>query len=248
MRRDSRYIIKSTGVQKKEDVVRQFNLQKDEAILTIVEDILRCATKEHVDSAVMFARALHMEGINPNNYILYFLFLETNNSYVIDQLIGKKNEFNLFSPIKPNWFMLKRTFEILYKFKQVELYRRCVLSLLGIIQNTYKESKYGFNIYKLSVSDVYNIGKYLDKKADQIDRVNRLILDILLDIYQLGTQNGYQSEKNVAMKANEIRMAYFDSRKTLSDVIPDVLLLGSGGKTREIKPSISLTGRATTKK
>ena len=148
MRREVEYRTKRTGMLKEEDLVKDYERLQDRAILSIFRNILRCDTKVNVDSAVMIARYIQSEGINNSNYVLYFLLLETNNSYVIDSLIGQRNEFMLFSSIKPNWFILKRTFEILYRFNNRELNKRSLLSLLGIIQNTYKESKYGFNIYK----------------------------------------------------------------------------------------------------
>ena len=238
MRRQTNYRTNSSIMLKEDNLLKDYETLQDSAILSIFQNILRCNTKLNVDSTVTMARYIASDGINNDNYVLYFLLLETNNNYVIDSLIGNRNEFMLFSSIKPNWYMLKRTFEILYKFKKGELNPRCLLSLLGVIQNTYKESKYGFNIYKLSISDVYNIGKFLEKNNDQLFVANRLILDVLLDIYQLGTHVGYKNEKIVALKANSIRMAFFDKRKDMSDVIPNVLLLNGGIKNKQIKPSI----------
>jgi len=44
--------------------------------------------------------------------------------------------------------------------------------------------------------------------------------------------------KRVAIMANSIRMAFFDERKDMSDAIPDVLLIKSDYKKRQIKPGI----------
>jgi len=40
--------------------------------------------------------------------------------------------------------------------------------------------------------------------------------------------------------ANNIRMAFFDDRKDMSDAIPDVLLIKSDYKKRQIKPGITI--------
>ncbi len=226
------------GRIKESDLLKDFEKQKQNVIISLFENIVLCNTPKAVDSAVTIARYINSLGINNENYVLYFVFLETNNSYVIDSLIGDKNPFLLFSPIRPNWYMLRETFRILSQFKKDELNRKCLLALLGIIQNTYKEPKFGYSVYKLTVSDVYNIGKYLNKDKNQLDEVNLLILDILFDIYLMGIESATREQKQVALKANLIRMAFFDMRKKMSDAIPDVLLIKEKVPKRDIKPSI----------
>ena len=213
---------------------------KDKAIIFLFRNIALCNTKEGVDAALTIARFLNSEGVNSNNYLLYLYLLETNNSYVIDGLIGKRNAFQLFSSINPNWYMLKETFRILALFKRDEIYEKGLFSFFGIIQNAYKSSKFGFSLYKLSMSDVYNIGKYMEKKKDQKDATNRLLLNILFDIYNVGINSRNMEIKRVAIMANSIRMAFFDERKDMSDTIPDVLLLGSDFRKRQIKPTIEI--------
>jgi len=230
--------IKIGGKEKELD--REFEKIKDKTILSILKNILLCNTKRSVDCALTISRYFDFLGLNNDNYLLYLLLLETNNSYVIDGLIGKRDAFLLFSPIKPNGYMLKETFRLLSQFKMGEINDKFLLSLLGIIQNAYKSSKFGFSLYPLSISDVYNIGKYLDKKKDQLEKINRLILDILLNIYQVGIDSFYKDAKQVAITANGIRMAFFDNRKNISDVIPDVLLLNQGYRKKELKPGIVL--------
>ena len=90
------------------------------------------------------------------------------------------------------------------------------------------------------MSDVYNIGKYMEKKKDQKDATNRLLLNILFDIYNVGINSRNMEIKRVTIMANSIRMAFFDERKDMSDTIPDVLLLGSDFRKRQIKPTIEI--------
>jgi len=222
------------------DLLKEYEKLKQRIIISIFENIMLCNTDRTVDIAFTLARYINAIGINNDNYIIYFVLLETNNDYVIESLIGEKNPFLLFSPIRPNWYMLRETFRILSQFKMEEINEKCLLALLGVIQNTYKEPKFGYSVYRLSVSDVYNIGKYLNKKKDQLDEVNRLILDILFDIYLLGVESVSQIQKQIALKANLIRMAFFDNRKKMSDVIPDVLLIKEVYQKKSIEPGIML--------
>jgi len=195
------------------------------ALLALARNVILCNTPEHVDAAAALAQAISGEGMNNRNYLLFLTLLETNNPYVIDILVGQRNAFLLFSPIKPNWFLVKETFRILAKFKGNELAVKALLALLGVIQNAYKTSKDGNKIYPLRMSDVYNIGKHLAKDRDQLDPRNRLLLEILFDIYFVGIDSENRGTKQIGIKANDIRMAFFDHTKRMLDAIPDVLLV-----------------------
>ncbi|MGA2975256.1 MAG: hypothetical protein ABSF77_08090 [Spirochaetia bacterium] len=195
------------------------------ALLTLARNVILCNTPEHVDAAAALAQAISAEGMNNRNYLLFLTLLETNNPSVIDILVGPRNPFLLFSPIKPNWFLVKETFRILAKYKGNELSVKALLALLGVVQNAYKTSKDGFKIYPLRMSDVYNIGKHLDKERDQLDPRNRLLLEILFDIYFVGIDSENRGTKQIGIKANDIRMAFFDNTKRMLDAIPDVLLV-----------------------
>jgi hypothetical protein len=195
------------------------------SLLSLARNVILCNTSEHVDAAAALAEVISGEGMNNRNYLLFLTMLETNNPYVIDTLVGPRNPFLLFSPIKPNWFLLKETFRILAKFKGNELSVKVLLALLGIVQNTYKASKDGYKIYPLRMSDIYNIGKHLDKERDQLDPRNRLLLEILFDMYFVGIDSDDRGPKQIGIKANDIRMAFFDNTKRMIDAIPDVLLV-----------------------
>jgi hypothetical protein len=75
------------------------------------------------------------------------------------------------------------------------------------------------------MSDIYNIGKHLDKERDQMDPRNRLLLEILYDIYFIGIDSDDRAMIQIGIKANDIRMAFFDHTKRMIDAIPDVLLV-----------------------
>jgi hypothetical protein len=195
------------------------------ALLGLARNVLLCNTPEHVDAAAALAQAVSAAGMSNRNYLLFLVLLETNNPTVVEVLIGERNPFLLFSPIKPNWFLIKEAFRILAKYKGNELSAQGLLALLGVVQNAYKTSKDGYRIYPLRMSDVYNIGKHLDEGRDQLDPRNRLLLEILYDIYFVGIDSGDENTKQIGIKANAIRMAFFDNTKRLLDAIPDVLLV-----------------------
>ena len=195
------------------------------ALLSLTRNVILCNTPEHVDAAAALAQVVSADGMNNRNYLLFLTLLETNHPFVIDILVGRRNPFLLFSPIKPNWFLVKETFRILAKFKGNELAEKALLALLGIVQNAYKTSKDGYKIYPLRMSDVYNIGKHLDKERDQLDPRNRLLLEILFDIYFVGIDSDNRATKQIGIKANDIRMSFFDHTKRMVDAIPDVLLV-----------------------
>lgn len=195
------------------------------ALLALARNVILCNTPEAVDAAAALARVISREGMTNRNYLLFLVLMETNNPYVIEVLLDGRNPFVLFAPIKPNWFLIKETFRILAKYKSSELSENALRALLGVVQNAYKTSKYGYKIYPLNMSDVYNIGKYLDKGKDQNDDRNRLLLEILYDIYFVGIDSQDKSTIQVGIKANDIRMAFFDNTKRMVDAIPHVLLV-----------------------
>jgi len=195
------------------------------ALLSLTRTVILCATPEQVDAAAALAQLISAQGLTNHNYLLFLTLLETNNPLVIDVLIGDRNPFLLFAPVKPNRFLLKEAFRILAKYKCNELSEKALLALMGVMQNAYKTSKDGYRIYPLSLSDVYSIGKHLDKERDQLEARNRLLLDILFDIYYVGIDSEDRAATRIGIKANEIRMAFFDRTKKMVDVLPHVLLV-----------------------
>jgi hypothetical protein len=210
---------------KKRLTSRSYRRRIRSALLSLARNVILCNTPEHVDAAAALAQVVSRSGMNNRNYLLFLTLLETNHPIVIDALVGPRNPFVLFSPIKPNWFLVKETFRILAKFKGNELSVTALLALMGIVQNAYKTSKDGYKIYPLRMSDVYSIGKHLDKGRDQLDSRNRLLLEILFDIYFVGIGSDDRGAKLIGIKANDIRMAFFDNTKRMLDAIPDVLLV-----------------------
>lgn len=206
-------------------LLKRYRNRLERSVVGLFDRIMSCTTESAVDAAVAIARQLDREGIGERTWLLALRCLGTNHSQVVRSLIGRRNPFLLLSPIKPKWFLLREVFRLLTRFRRDELEPLVLYALMGVIQTTYKTSKYGYRIYPLSVSDVHNVGKYLDKAVDQADDRNRYVLDLLFDIYALGTDSTDRLAKRVALVANDIRMAYFDNTKRIVDVVPSTLLI-----------------------
>ena len=108
--------------------------------------------------------------------------------------------------------------------------------VLGVLQSTYSSPKDGYKIYPLTVADVDNLGKHLEKAKGQNDPRNRCILDILDRIGSLEGLYWDNSIEQVARQALHIRSNFFDNTKILEDCIPQVLLVQGDYSQDEIAP------------
>ena len=205
--------------------------------LLILNGIMGASTEAEVESGVFFARYLSGVGINPYNYGLFLRVLETNNKYIVDALIGPRDPRLLFAIIKPNYSLLEKAFQIITFRRPGQIYSKTLLAAMGIIEYSYHDANDGYKIYPLDISDINNIGKYLDQGKNQYDLINETALDILFRISEMGSIE-YKFEKSLLAKhAHGIRMAYFDNTKRLTDIIPQLLMTQSPREDSEVKPS-----------
>ena len=109
--------------------------------------------------------------------------------------------------------------------------------VLGVLQGAFASPKDGYKIY----AALYQRREQprqgtLNKETGQDDPNNRCILDILDRLGHLaGTSNDPEKEQ-MARQANAIRTFYFDKRKKMEDVIPQVLLVKSDYVAKETAP------------
>jgi hypothetical protein len=203
----------------------------------ILNGIIGAATPSEVESSVFFARYIRNIGINPTNYWIFLRILETNNKYIVDSLVGNNDPRLLFTILKPNRAIIKRAFQLLTVWHPGQIYYKVLLAILGIIESCYHNANDGYEIYDLDISELNNIGKFLDPEMDQDDLINATILDILDWISSLGRYDGDLRKINVAKQSHGIRMAYFDNTKKLTDIISKVLLVRIEREKSEVKPS-----------
>lgn len=200
-----------------------------------INNMFACRTPDAVESALSYTRFLRMSGLTNENYPLFLKLLEMDNHYVIDSLIGKTDPFLLLTPIQPTKHLLSTCFRLLTNWHPGGIYPKTLSIVLGVLQASYSYAKDGYLVHKVTINDVNNLGKHLNKDKGQKDPVNRAILDILDRIALLEGQGDEEMEL-IARQCNLIRSYFFDKRKKMEDSIPQVLLVKSDYLVKEVLP------------
>ena len=211
----------------------------EENLNLISSALFSCQTEEQVEVAISFARYLNDSGLTRTNYALFIRLLATNNYWVVDALIGKRQPRLLFASIPPSAYSIKKALQILSFFHPDIIYAKALEAALGIIEKAYHDPDDGYSIYKMKVSDLNTVGKYLDKDKNQFTEPNALVLSILDRLSSIGEYNKEHAKNVLAKHSYGIRFAYFDNRKKLEDVIPQVLLYNAARKERVVGPTKS---------
>jgi hypothetical protein len=198
--------------------------------------LFACRNKLQTECSIGFARYLNHVGINRDNYKIFLKMIETNNKFVIDELIGKREAKLLFSTIPSNNFIIKRAFSTLSFYHPNEIYSKALEALLGIIENAYYDVDDGYTIYELKIMDINTVGKFLDENTPELPS-NIIILDILDKMSRIGQYNRDGTKNILANHAFNIRFAFFDNTRDLTDTIPQLLLIGVDREETEVKPS-----------
>jgi hypothetical protein len=204
--------------------------------ISIIENMIGCRTIEAVESCISYARFLKLSGLTNDNYPLFLKILEVENHYVIDSLLGNKDPFLLLSAVQPNNYLILQAYKLLTNWHPGGIYPKTLAIILGVLQAAYSSPKDGYKVYAVSINDINNIGKHLNKETGQDDPLNRCILDILDRLGSLEGTSENPDEEQMARQANAIRTFYFDKRKKMEDVIPQVLLVKSDYIAKEIPP------------
>ena len=210
--------------------------------LRYVNDIIDCNDGYSVFAAIALSHYLvDKVGLTPDNYSVYFKLLESGNRFVIDALSGEGDPARFFGNIQPNSFMLRKCFQMLTKWKSGEVYPKALLIIYGLLTVCYKDSEEGYRLYPLTVNDINNLGKHLDKSQDQMYPLNRIVLTVLDEIASLvEPQHPFPSREvqDVALQSNNIRGKFLDMTKKLNEAIPDILLVRGDYTVNIIKPNI----------
>jgi len=192
---------------------------------SIREALFTCLTDTQVECSVAFARLLNRSGVTTENYRLFLRMLITNNPWVVEELVHDREPKLLFSTIRPDAELIETAFAVLMSRHPDELHGNVLEAVLGIIQNAFFDPDDGYKIHTLGIMDLNALGKFLIKDKDQAHPQNKLILEILDRITNLGRYYG-EPEKNILAKhAFSVRFAYFDSTRNLNDAIPEPLLV-----------------------
>lgn len=220
--------------QKKEVWQRESILEVENRLL---HQLMSARTPEAVEAAVSYAQFLRMSGLTSENYPVFLKMLEIENHWVLDALVGDRDPFLLFSIIPPNRFVLSKCFNLLTKWRAGGIYPKTRAIVLGMLQNAYSSPKDGYKIYPLSIADVDNLGKHLEKDAGQDEPQNRCILDILEKFGSLSGLQWDDSMEGVARQAMTIRSNFFDNTKLLEECIPQVLMVRGDYRENEKSPN-----------
>jgi hypothetical protein len=207
-----------------------------EVEISIIENIISGRTPEAVEAAISYARFLSLSGLNNDNYPLFLKILEVENHWVIDSLLRDKDPFLLLSRIQPNNYLILEAYKLLTKWHPGGIYPQTLAIVLGVLQAAYSSPKYGNKIYGVSINDVNNLGKHLNKETGQDDKNNRCILDILDRLGSLAGTTTNNDIEQMSRQANAIRTYFFDMRKKMEDIIPQVLLVKSDYIAKEVLP------------
>ena len=210
--------------------------------LGIVQNMLGSRTEEAVEGSISFARFLSLSGLNNDNYPLFLKLLEVENHWVIDTMVAKKDPFLLLSAIQPNSYLSFTAFKLLTNWHPGGIYPVTLSVVLGMLQGCFASAKDGFKIYSVSINDVNNLGKHLDKEKNQMDPLNRTVLTVLDEIAGLiEPQKPIPTSevKDVALQANNIRGKFLDMTKRLNEAIPDILLERGDYTKTEIRPNVA---------
>lgn len=202
----------------------------------ILQQIMSARTPEASEASVAYARFLRLSGLDSDNYPLFLKMLEIENHWVLDALIGERDPFLLLSTIPPNSYLTSKCFQLLTRWRPAGIYPKTLAIVLGVLQNTYSSPRDGYKIYSLSIADVDNLGKHLEKDKGQNEARNRCILDILDRISSLEGLRWQETMEQVARQANKIRSNFFDNTKIMEDCIPQVLLVRGDYRQDETPP------------
>jgi len=203
---------------------------------TILQQIMAARTQEAAEAAVAYARFLRLSGLEAENYPLFLKMLEIENHWVLDALIGDKDPFLMLSTIPPNMYLVSKCFELLTRWRPGGIYPKTLAIVLGVLQNAYSSPKDGYKIYPMSISDIGNLGKHLQKEKGQKEETNRCILDILDRLSSLEGVRHDDTMEQVARQAVKIRSNFFDNTKMLEECIPQVLLVRGDYRQHEVAP------------
>ena len=203
----------------------------------ILRNAFACRTPEATETSMAYTRFLRLSKMTNGTYPVFLSLLEIGNHYVIDSLIGSEDPFMLFTSICPTKHLLRECFRLLTLWHPGGIYPKTLSIVLGVLQSAYSCAKDGYVIHRVSINDINNLGKHLNKDSGQSEPANRAILDILDRLASLEGQ-GDQEMEDMARQATAIRSHFFDRRRKMEDVIPQVLLVKSDYLVKEIAPNL----------
>jgi len=235
------------------DMIAGWSLEEiNDLELAFLHKMFECKDSDGVDVTMFFAKFMSKVALNSDNYPIFLKLLQFENHWVVDALLGDKEPLAYFKPVQPNTFILNECFKMFKRWKPGGIYAKSLLILFGLLKTAYESPQDGYRTYALTITDVNNLGKHLDKDKDQKDDVNRTLLGLLDRIASLSDLGGLPAKdkqmSDVAMQANNIRGKFLDYTKKMSEAIPDEMLKREDFKKKEVAPTIQIVAGPGTKK
>jgi hypothetical protein len=171
--------------------------------------------------AVEYAKYLKHRGLDNLNYPIFLDLLLHENEEVIYALLGDGKVFTQFKKLQRTTYLINACFELLKRFVPGKVFELTLETLLNVLKQHYRNAPVGYKLYPLSVEELNCIGKYLDKTKSQVDKINRIILDILSDLGELSSKDTRDHQiDHIGAHANKIRSVFLDNRAMLEEAIP----------------------------
>jgi hypothetical protein len=209
--------------------------------LMLLHKMFNCKDAQSVDGTVAFAAFVSKLKLDPDNYPIFLKLLQFENHWVVDALIGSEDPVAFFRLVQPNTFIISECFKMFTRWQPGAIYEKSLLVLFGQLKVAYENPHEGYRLYQLTIADVNNLGKHLDKTKDQMNPVNRTILELLDKVASLNDSGSIALKEkdaiDVANQANNIRGKFLDTTKKLSEAIPDNLLKRIDIKQVEVPPA-----------
>ncbi len=214
---------------------RRFDDELRNAEVQLLRSALGCRSPEAVEAAVAYARFLHEQGVNSENYPLYLRVLEVENHWVIDALVGNQAPFLLLTGVPPTADLVSRILAMITNWQRGAVYAKTLSILLGVLRSVYASPRDGYRVYALSIADLNAVAKHLETQRTPADSLNVVILQLLERISALEVA-GDADSKPLAQHATKLRDAFLHDRKAMETLIPIELLAKSDRVPEEIAP------------
>lgn len=182
----------------------------------LVQPLLNSRGREAEEAIIAFSKHLSLQPLNASNVNIYCKILNRNLPEAADILFSRRKPPSFFSVIPLSHDLVSFGTGTLSEYKSSELYSPIAESCLGILVNCYKNHSNSMTIYPLSITEIYHIAKYLEKNEDFLEA---LILDLLESI------GNWQSGMDISKMSHKIINNWFDSSKTLNQIIPSTILM-----------------------
>lgn len=191
----------------------------------IVTTFMKSEFEYGINAAVEFATYLKYRGLDNQNYLMFLDLLFLENEDVIYALLADGVVFEQFKKLQRTNVLVNACFELLKRFLPGKVYELTLETVLGVLNQHYRNAQVGYSLYPPTIDELNSIGKFLDKSRSQTDRLNRIILDIFSDLGELSSKD-IEDHKidRIGAHANRIRSAFLDNRATLGEAIPSGIM------------------------